>query len=195
MQLLSIHPAILPIADVDFARYGTGRPFDVSQAGDSRNGQIIKRELREMLGQLHACDRTPMTGMAPGTQAMTIAPMPRAAGPIGGEKDTTYWTYEDDNRGRNPIPPVLAAAAAVSVALISRPTAGRAGVKKITDHGCVDLIFCLAMSGTKFRRSKKSNHELTGVGVKRLHKLEKKRGYIALRETGIDESKRLLLDC
>lgn len=79
---------------VGCAKFDSGRPFDETKADDIRIGTTTKREVREMLGPPHTSGLTPMTGMAPGMQTMPMAPMQGVPGPMGGEKDTEYWTYQ-----------------------------------------------------------------------------------------------------
>lgn len=94
MRVFSTIPIIFLTAVVGCAQFDSGRPFDESKADDIRIGTTTKREVREMLGPPHTSGLTPMAGMAPGMQTMLMAPMQGVPGPMGGEKDTEYWTYQ-----------------------------------------------------------------------------------------------------
>lgn len=81
------------------AEFDSGRPFDASKADQIKIGTTTKKEVVELLGPPHTTALTPMAGYAPGMQTMPMAPMQGMPGPMGGDKDTEYWTYQYEKRG------------------------------------------------------------------------------------------------
>lgn len=82
--------SVIPfIAVVGCAQFDSARPFVEDKANDLRISTTAKQEARESPGPLHTSRLKPMPGMAPGMQT---APMQAVPDPIGGEKNTGYWT-------------------------------------------------------------------------------------------------------
>jgi hypothetical protein len=85
---------ILVIAVVGCAQFDSDRLFEATRADDIRIGTTAKQEARESPGQLHTLGLEPMAGKAPDTRTKPMAPMQGVPGPMGGEKDTEYRTYQ-----------------------------------------------------------------------------------------------------
>lgn len=98
------------------AQTDSGRPFDASKADEIKIGKTTKKEVAELLGPPHTTALTPMAGFAPGMQVMPMAPMLGMPGPMGGDKDTEYWTYQYQKHG----------------ALVTSPFTGEGGGKGVS---------------------------------------------------------------
>lgn len=88
---------ILFIAVVGSAQSGSTRPFIEDRACDHRIGTMAQHEIRESPGPLRTSALEPMAGMAPDTRTTPMAPMAPmqdGPGPMGGEKDTEYRSYQ-----------------------------------------------------------------------------------------------------
>lgn len=82
------------IAVVGCAQFDSARPFVEDKANDLHITTTAKHEARESPGPLHTSGLGPMAGMAPDMQT---APTQAVPDPIGGEKNTGYWTKQYTN--------------------------------------------------------------------------------------------------
>lgn len=117
MPGIRIIACLLLAAVAACARFDSGRPFDAGKADDIRIGKSTKKEVAELLGPPHTTALTPMAGYAPGMQTMPMAPMAGMPGPMGGEKDTEYWTYQYEKRGASAMSPFSVGGAGSGVSL------------------------------------------------------------------------------
>jgi hypothetical protein len=117
MQSFHLLGCLMAISLAACANYEQGRPFDVSKANEIKIGKTTKKEVVELLGPPLTSGLTPMAGFAPGMQTMMMAPMEGVPGPLGGARDTEYWSYQHSKRGGLVTSPFTGAGTGTGVSL------------------------------------------------------------------------------